>query len=200
MVIEMIDMNEKINLKELEKNAWTTYFQDGLWDIFFGIMLLTMVIRTITDNIWFTFLIFLGVFIMIAGKRYITTPRIGLAKFGPSREMKRIKIMGIIALAIIITSCLFWMGNLTMYLPKIAGSIIIAGMVVGIFGAMAYYLDYLPLAIYGLLFGIGEILWALFGEFVGVMTMLVFGSVIFLIGLFSLIQFIQKYQSPLEAD
>ncbi len=189
-------MNQKINLKELEKKAWTSYFQDGLWDIFFGIMLLTMVIRTITDNVWFTFLMFLGVFIMIAGKRYITTPRLGLAKFGPARMMKRIKMMGIIALAIIITVCLFWMGNLATNLPKIVGSIIIAGMVAGIFGAMAYYLDYYPLAIYGILFAIGEILWSLFGEPVGVIVMLIFGSIIFLIGLFVLIRFTQKYPLP----
>ena len=191
-------MIKKINLKELEKKAWIKYFEDGLWDIFFGIMLLTTVIRTVTDNVWFTFLMFVGVIIMIAGKRYITTPRIGLAKFGPARQMKQIKIMGIIALAIIITFCLFWAGNSTMNLPKFVGSIIIAGMVAVIFGAMAYYLDYFPLLIYGLLFATGEILWSTFGEPVGVMAMLVFGSIIFIVGFIKLSQFISRYPLPTE--
>ena len=194
----MIELNQKINLKELEKKAWTTYFQDGLWDIFFGIMLLTMVIRTITDNVWFTFLMFLGVFFMIAGKRYITTPRIGLVKFGTARMMKRIKLLGIIGLTVIITSCLLWPNAFFKDLPTIVSSILVASMVITIFCAMAYYLDYFPLAIYGLLFGIGEILWSLFGESVGLMAMLVFGSFIFILGLIMLGQFLRKYPLPTE--
>lgn len=30
-------MSENLNLKSLEKKAWTSYFQDGLLDIFFAI-------------------------------------------------------------------------------------------------------------------------------------------------------------------
>lgn len=141
---------------------------------------------------------FVGVLIMILGKNYITTPRLGLAKFGPARMMKWIKIMGIIALAVIITVCVFWLGSVTTHLPKIVGSIIIAVMVAGIFGAMAYYLEYLPLALYGLLFGMGEILWTVFGESVGLMAMLIFGSIILIFGLFMLGQFLHKYPLPKE--
>lgn len=191
-------MNQKINLKELEKKAWTTYFQDGLWDIFFGNILLTMVIRTITDNIWFTFLMFIGVFAIIFGKRYITTPRIGLVKFGPTRLMKGIKLLGIIGLAVIITVCLLWPNPFLKDQPAIVSSLIVASMVIIIFGGMAYFLDYFPLAIYGVLFGIGEILWSLFGESVGLKAMLVFGSSIFIIGFLMLGHFVRKYPLPSE--
>ena len=189
-------MKNKINLKELEKKAWIKYFEDGLWDLFFGILLLTTVIRTITDNVWFTFLMFTGVFIMIAGKRYITVPRIGLVKFGPEREMKRIKLIGIIGLAVIITFILFIAGNSIIKPPAIIFSFIIATLVAVIFGALAYYLEYLRLAIYGILFAFGEILWSLFGESIGLMAMLVFGSIIFIIGLFTLYRFIQENPMP----
>ncbi|MCJ7813777.1 hypothetical protein MUP95_10735 [bacterium] len=33
-------MNALLNLKELEKKAFRSYFEDGLWDIFVGIILL----------------------------------------------------------------------------------------------------------------------------------------------------------------
>jgi len=191
-------MNQKINLKKLEKKAWTKYFEDGLWDIFFGIMLLTTVIRTITDNVWFTFLIFSGVLIMIAGKRYMTVPRIGLVKFGPEREMKRIKLIGIIGIAVIITFILFLAGNSINNPPKMMFSFIIAALVVVIFGFLAYYLEYFRLALYGILFAIGEILWSLFGESVGLMAMLAFGSTILIIGIITLVLFMRENPLPSE--
>jgi len=189
-------MNQKINLKKLEKKAWTKYFEDGLWDIFFGIMLLTTVIRTITDNVWFTFLIFSGVLIMIAGKRYMTVPRIGLVKFGPEREMKRIKLIGIIGIAVIITFILFLAGNSINNPPKMMFSFIIAALVVVIFAFMAYYLEYFRLALYGILFAIGEILWSQFGESIGLMAMFAFGSTILIIGLITLVLFMRENPLP----
>ena len=27
-----------VDLKEIERKVWTSYFQDGLWDIFFGLL------------------------------------------------------------------------------------------------------------------------------------------------------------------
>ena len=35
-------MSEKIDLKELERRAFRSTFQDGLWDIFLGLLLLNM--------------------------------------------------------------------------------------------------------------------------------------------------------------
>ncbi len=40
-------MTQTINLKELEKNAWTSTFQDGIVDIGLGLIL---VVTTITDD------------------------------------------------------------------------------------------------------------------------------------------------------
>ena len=189
-------MNQKINLKELEKKAWTSYFQDGLWEFFIGIMLITSAIRTFTDNFWFTFMIFIGMFIMILGKRYITTPRIGIVKFGQIRKMKQTKLVGVIGLAVIITFILFLSPTFVKDSPRILISVGVAIFIALIFGAIGYYMDYYRFGIYGLMFAIGEILWGLFGIPVGPLAMLVFGTAILIIGIFSLTQFLHKYHLP----
>lgn len=35
-------MTEKVDLRELEKKAWKSTFQDGLWDIYFGLLFMGM--------------------------------------------------------------------------------------------------------------------------------------------------------------
>jgi hypothetical protein len=50
-------MSEKTNLKEIEKKAWASYFEDGLWDIFMDLLMLGMGLRTLTDNVWYTLVI-----------------------------------------------------------------------------------------------------------------------------------------------
>ena len=40
-----------ITLKSIERNMWRAYFDDGSWEIFFGIIWLTSGIRSLTDNI-----------------------------------------------------------------------------------------------------------------------------------------------------
>ena len=40
-------MQPEINLKELERRAWRSVFQDGLWDIYLGLLLMAMAILTL---------------------------------------------------------------------------------------------------------------------------------------------------------
>ena len=34
-------MSQTLDLKELERKAWAPYVQDGLWDLFFGLLLVS---------------------------------------------------------------------------------------------------------------------------------------------------------------
>ena len=77
------------DLKKIESKVWTSYFKDGLWDIFFGLMLLTMGLRTLTDNVLFTFGMLAAVLVHILGKRWITVPRLGVVRFSETRRKKR---------------------------------------------------------------------------------------------------------------
>ena len=40
-------MTEKVDLRELEKKAWKSTFQDGLWDIYIGLLFMGMGLYTI---------------------------------------------------------------------------------------------------------------------------------------------------------
>ena len=42
-------MNTPLNLKELERKAYRSFYQDGIWDIFFGLMMLAMYAFTLFD-------------------------------------------------------------------------------------------------------------------------------------------------------
>ncbi|MGB7876392.1 MAG: hypothetical protein WBL25_18575, partial [Anaerolineales bacterium] len=94
-------MPEKINLKELQRKAWRSMFQDGLWDIFLGLLLLNIAAFTLTDsyvaNDDMQIILYIGgefvaLFLLWAGKRFITVPRMGTAKFGQYGKVRRSKV------------------------------------------------------------------------------------------------------------
>lgn len=192
-------MTEEIDLREIEKKAWGTFCsKDGLYDIFIGIMLLTLAIQSFVYNIWFTSIIFISILIVPLGKKYITVPRIGRVKFGPARQIKLIKMVVAIGIAVSATFVLYLIQIYVEDPPPYLGSIWIASLVATIFGAMAYYMSYLRLFIYGLMFAVGEILWRLFGEPTGPLAMLVFGIAMIFIGVIVLVRFIRQYPVPAE--
>lgn len=132
---------------------------------------------------------------MIIGKRQITTPRIGLVKFGPARIMKRLKLLLIICFGIILTFVLLPI-NFIDQLPEIVGSLTVAVFIVIMFSSMAYYLNYYILVIYGIMFAVSELLWGIYGIPIGPLTMLIFGCIILIVGIISFSQFLRKYPLP----
>jgi hypothetical protein len=92
---------QKIRVKEAQQKAWRSVFQDGLWDIYLGLLLLTMGIGDLLDNMDLTktryYTIFFGIYavsllLLWAGKRFITLPRLGRVKFGPAGKTRRNKV------------------------------------------------------------------------------------------------------------
>jgi len=193
-------MNKELDLKELEKKVWLTYFQDGFWDIFIASMMLTMAIRTLTDNIWFTLGMFTGVPIMVFGKKFITIPRLGRVKFSQFRIKRQIKLVVSIGIAVCATVGLLLLISMGWGAPKAVSSLGMAAFLALIFGLIAYFLDFPRLIIYGLMFAVNEIIWGHFGEPTGPYVVLLFGSVVLVIGLIILISFIRKYPLPKEEE
>ncbi|MDH5684620.1 MAG: hypothetical protein OEZ20_09175, partial [candidate division WOR-3 bacterium] len=83
-----------IDLKEMEKKAWRTYFGDGIWDIYLGLIFIGMGFLAVLDKIGasellrygqFGLLMSLGIIILTIGKKKITIPRLGYVEFGPKR-------------------------------------------------------------------------------------------------------------------
>ncbi len=96
-------MMNPINLKEVERKAFRSTYQDGLWDIYWGLLVICMALFIYRPadgyNAWNTitmalsFLLLYGLF--WAGKKYITLPRMGQVSFGAVRK-KKTRTLGII--------------------------------------------------------------------------------------------------------
>ena len=192
-------MSQDIKLKEIERKAWTSYFHDGLWDIFFGLLMLTMGIRSLTDNVWVTLVILAAVLVVLLGKKFITIPRIGLVKFSPAREAKQRKLIIMLSISIIMMLILLVLALLGQDLltKGIRAAIQGVGFAL-IFSLVAYFMDFKRLYAYGLLFTTGTVLWELLGEPIGPIAFSVSGVIALVIGLVVLTRFLRKYPKPPE--
>ena len=205
-------MPENINLKEIEKKAWKSYFQDGLWDIFLGLILFSFGIIPFLEEIGVPELLNYVLFfvpayiIFFAGKKFITVPRIGRVKFGTKRKTKNIKstiilifsvIFGFVVLLLTITNTIPMIANIH------AGAILFSVNAIIVFSLMAYFLDFNRLYLYSWFFAASIALVELSRSSVGttydnVIGFGSFGVIIILIGIVYLIRFIQKYPKSSE--
>ena len=103
-------MSTQLNLKEIERKAFRSTFQDGLLDIcistVFGSMALMEFVVVKDETRWlFLVLAFLGVFagqlIFWVGKKFVTLPRMGQVKFGEIRR-KRNKTLTLILTVVVL--------------------------------------------------------------------------------------------------
>jgi len=165
-------MSQKISLKEAERQAFRSTYNDGLWDIFLGCIFLTFLIALylspILGDFWssvaqlpFWALAFLAIWLL---RRYVVAPRIGRVTFGQARKA-RLKKFTLVLLAINVLA--FILGLIAaLSFGSVPGQV--TGIIFGMFLLMgfslaAYFLDFNRLYIYGLLVGlspmIGEWLW-----------------------------------------
>jgi hypothetical protein len=102
-------MNQ-INLKELELKAFRSTFQDGLWDIYFGLIVICMsffIYRPATGYSPLNIFLMLASMVVAyalfwAGKRFITLPRMGQVKFGEKRARRKKTMMLILGVVVLI--------------------------------------------------------------------------------------------------
>ena len=204
------------NLKEIEKKAYKSTFQDGIWDIFLGCQLLILATGTLISNIGvkeggiLIILISLQVLVLttfIFGKKRITVPRMGVVKFGPKRKHRirksRIILLGsvivgavvFIAAALVIRNYPAGRPKLLLVLPAawVVNSIIVLSF-------LAYYLDCARLYIYGVLFALPVPVDMMIKEFVGMnlspIAFSVPAIVMLATGVTLLIRFLRDYPLP----
>jgi hypothetical protein len=90
-------MSTQLNLKEIERKAFRSTYEDGLWDIYFGLIVICMSIFIYRPASGYSPMnIILAVLAMSvayslfwAAKKYITLPRMGQVRFGDIRRKKR---------------------------------------------------------------------------------------------------------------
>jgi hypothetical protein len=86
-------MAERIDLKALERKAYTSYHQDGIFDIFLGLAIITFGITLLPLLEESMFYLYGGIFITWfisygIAKKSITVPRMGYVEFSPSRRYR----------------------------------------------------------------------------------------------------------------
>ena len=100
-------MNDKIDLKALERKAYLAYHEDGLLDIGIGSTLAWIGIVALTDvdiPIYLWYLI--GTTIWTTAKKQITVPRIGYVEFRETRKGRTRKLISLFVLVLTVTMVL----------------------------------------------------------------------------------------------
>lgn len=208
-------MAKQLDIKELEKKAWRSTFQDGFWDIYFGLVLSGLGISSLgsylglPDTVGTIVMLFSwdigAMVVLLLGKKYITQPRMGIVKFGPERKKKKKKLtffLGLNVTVLIITLILTMLGFLQQLL--IPGFIVM--LAIGLifitipFSTIAYFLQLKRLYLYALLGGFGFFLSELLFPITGanINDFIIFGGIgliIVITGITILIRFLRKYPS-----
>lgn len=211
-------MSQNINLKELERKAWRSVFQDGLWDIYLGLLLMALAIYALLSKtklpeaqqmVIYIGLMALSMLVLWAGKRFITLPRMGRVKFGPRGKTRRRKAAVLLAISVLvgalvsIVTSLALKGNLSDGLPLhlVVPAAWALNMLV-LFSLGAYFLDYDRLYLIGVLYALAVPLLIWLDEFAGIklgfIALAVPAGIILIVGLVVLVRFLRDYPLPAE--
>ncbi len=207
-------MNEKFDLKTLEKKAYRSVFNDGLWDLFVGMLILNLRMDPLFDFLFSSFG-YLSIFVIILvwniitllififGKKYITIPRVGYVKFGPKHKSKQLKLK-IFLIGVFFVNLFLFVLNLADLIDYSQMQPLLIALFLGFgiftipFCVIAYFLDFTRLYYYAFSAGLGFFLTNLLTPIVGdylddFIIFGVIGGIIILIGLYYFISFLKKY-------
>ena len=206
-------MTESIDIKKLEKKAWKSEFQDGIWDIYFGWLFLGLAIAPFGDTFGLpgdvgSMIIILcwniiAVLFLTLGKKFITIPRIGFVKFGAKRKKMKKRLLAFLIFNMILAFLLLFV-NISGFFAALNIGSLTEPLVVGLLlitvplSILAYFLEFHRLYVYAILFGLGfffsELLYPLVGSPLDLFLSLGFiGFAVFSIGLVFFVQFLRKY-------
>lgn len=92
-------MNKKINMKEIERKAYTSYHQDGILEIAISLVILLFAVVMIGEMAWLGGMAGVLAVSFYAGmKKLVTVPRIGYVKFPQQRAQKIIALTVVLGL------------------------------------------------------------------------------------------------------
>ena len=211
-------MSQTIDLKALEKKAWKSVFQDGLWDIYLGILLMAFAVgawldrQPISENMRVGIYIgvqILAMIVLFAGKRFVTMPRMGTVKFGVERKKRRhivqlvLFISALVGLGVwFLSATLSGEGRGAMPGRWVFPLIWVLNMLM-VFGLGAYFLEYERLYVIGFLYAIVIPLDVIVKTTAKVdLDMYIFlaaGSIILFMGIACLVRFVRGHK-PLNLN
>ena len=212
-------MSTQLNLKEIERKAFRSTYQDGLLDIHYGLIVMCMSIfvyrpadgYSAMNIILSILMISLASSLFRVGKKYITLPRMGQVRFGAVRKRKNITLAIILGVVILIQVGMVGLTTLAWFNPEV-------GAKVNDFFKARDLMDLVVAAIGSLFVGPSMILIAYFSDFprgyyiAVMMSLAVFlmiylnqpvypimiGGLIVLPGLVLFVRFLKQYPLPRE--
>jgi len=204
------------DLKALERDAFRRFYDDGLFDVFVGALLVTMgAIATVTDRYESESIVSLLAFgigmalitPLLLWRRHLLRTRLGTFEPGPERRRKlrgtklallASVVMGVIALGVAVAA-----GN-TEQSADVLGAIVPLlwfTNAVCVFGAMAYFLDVPRFYFHGVVMGFAmplmiwpDLLWDRLVE--PVIAFGVPGLIVAAVGICKLVEFLRTYPAP----
>ena len=210
-------MSSILNLKEAERKAFRSTFQDGLWDIYLGLLLLNWGIGLLLANkdvselrtmVIMLALACLTLLAFWAGKKFITTPRIGLVRFGPARQGRVKKVRVLLSFSVLVGVILLVIGlAVGRHPPEWVswGWIVPAGVfgvnAVVVFSLGAYFLDYYRAYGYGWLYALAFPANIVLAERAGITFPVAYflsAGIMVLIGVVLFLRFLRDYPLPAE--
>jgi hypothetical protein len=189
-----------MGLKEAGRKVLHLTFQDGLWDIFIGWLILFGGIRSLTDNPWFSLAALGSVLLYVGGKLLITAPRLGRVKFSPALRA-RIGVVRLVTAIAVLGTVFFLALSLSgqRSSAKVAGAFMVLGTT-AVLWLIAYVWDFKRLYVYGLLIGLSMALHETVGRPIGPIAECVVGGIALLVGLVVLARFLHDYPIPAESS
>lgn len=201
---------DMIDLKELEKKAYQSVFQDGLWDIAWGVLffagwaLIPILESLDISRYWGYPALFLPAVIITLGKRFITVPRMGVVNFSPARQRRRIWLIACVVAMVLFSSLIWTMSETSSSIWRndpFLSEMLVALPIMAIFWVVAYLMDFSRLYLYAAVFGAAMPVSRSLGPSVGepLIQILIFGIPSLLIitfGLLLLVRFLLKYPAP----
>ena len=206
-------MSQTIDLKVLEKKAWRSVFQDGLWDIYLGILLMAFAVsawldrQPISENMRVG--IYIGVMILAmlvlwAGKRFITMPRMGTVRFGMERQKRRHIVQLVLFISALVGLGMWFLsatlsdeGQSTLPGRWVFQLIWVLNMLM-VFGLGAYFLEYERLYVIGFLYAavipLDMIVKTTTKVDMDVYIFLGAGTIILIMGIAYLVRFMRDYK------
>jgi hypothetical protein len=209
-------MTTNVDLKRLERKAWTSFFQDGLLDILMGLTLLAVGFPAMLPGIFTSglsqdvaaaVLMVLALLAYWGGKRFVTVPRTGRAEFSSARRSRQTKAAVIYAISAVAGAIVFLMTMLGLSSNPPAWvqclgvegflALGIGGWMLLIVGLASYFTDYtrgyVIAALYALAFG-GKVLLH------NPIMFIVAGMLAVVMGLVVFVRFLRTHPKPSELE
>jgi hypothetical protein len=193
-------MSAELNMKEIERQVYLSYSEDGLVDIAIGVVITAWgLMLTQEPSGLIGVLGLLGMGVWYFGKRLITIPRIGVIEPSPKMERK----LSNLAIFLVVLGLVVFAGIL---LSRAAGGLVISDYSLAILGLVlaggvalvAYLLNAARIYLYAVIlfasFAGGEILAKSVTTFDAfALSVILGGGLILLSGIIVLVRFMRKY-------